>query len=33
MILAPLPFLATLDLKPGALDHAPVFRDWILLAG
>jgi transposase len=33
MILDPLHFLATLDKKPGALDHAPVFREWSLPAG
>jgi transposase len=32
MVLDPLHFLATLDHKPGALDHAPVFRDWNLPA-
>jgi transposase len=32
MILDPLHFLATLDRKPGSLDHAPVFRDWRLPA-
>ena len=32
MILEPLHYLATLDRKPGALDHAPVFRDWVLPA-
>jgi transposase len=32
MILDPLHFLATLGRKPGALDHAPVFRDWKLPA-
>jgi transposase len=32
MILDPLHFLAALDRKPGALDHAPVFRDWKLPA-
>jgi transposase len=32
MILDPLHFLATLDKKPGSLDHAPVFRDWALPA-
>ncbi len=32
MILDPLHYLATLDRKPGALDHAPVFRDWVLPA-
>jgi transposase len=32
MVLDPLHFLATLDTKPGALDHAPVFRDWELPA-
>jgi transposase len=32
MILDPLHFLATLDRKPAALDHAPVFRDWVLPA-
>jgi transposase len=30
MVLDPLHYLATLDRKPGALDHAPVFRDWEL---
>jgi transposase len=33
MILDPLHFLATLGQKPGSLDHAPVFRDWVLPAG
>ena len=32
MVLDPLHFLAALDHKPGALDHAPVFRDWNLPA-
>jgi transposase len=32
MILDPLHFLAALDRKPGSLDHAPVFRDWVLPA-
>src|SRR5437899_4180111 len=32
MILDPIHFLATLGKKPGALDHAPVFRDWKLPA-
>ena len=32
MVLDPLHYLATLDRKPGALDHAPVFRDWELPA-
>ena len=32
MILDPLHYLATLERKPGALDHAPVFRDWKLPA-
>jgi hypothetical protein len=32
MVLDPLHFLATLGTKPGALDHAPVFRDWELPA-
>jgi transposase len=32
MILDPHHYLATLDRKPGALDHAPVFRDWALPA-
>jgi len=32
MILEPTHFLATLARKPGALDHAPVFRDWDLPA-
>ena len=30
MVLDPFHFLAALDRKPGALDHAPVFRDWKL---
>jgi transposase len=30
MVLDPLHYLATLDRKPAALDHAPVFRDWEL---
>lgn len=30
MVLDPLHYLATLDRKPGALDHAPAFRDWEL---
>jgi len=30
MVLDPLHYLATLDRKPGALDHASVFRDWEL---
>jgi transposase len=32
MILDPVHYLATLGRKPGALDHAPVFRDWKLPA-
>ena len=32
MILDPIHYLATLDRKPGALDHSPVFRDWKLPA-
>ena len=32
MILDPLHYLATLDRKPGSLDHAPVFRGWSLPA-
>ena len=32
MVLDPIHFLAALDRKPGALDHAPVFRDWKLPA-
>ena len=32
MILDPLHYLATLGRKPGALDHAPVYRDWKLPA-
>ncbi len=32
MVLDPLHYLATLDCKPGVLDHAPVFRDWELPA-
>lgn len=31
-MLDPLHYLATLDRKPGALDHAPVYRDWKLPA-
>ena len=30
MVLEPIHYLATLGRKPGALDHAPVFRDWKL---
>jgi hypothetical protein len=30
MILEPIHYLAALGRKPGALDHAPVFRDWKL---
>jgi transposase len=29
-VLDPLHFLGTLEHKPGALDHAPVYRDWQL---
>jgi hypothetical protein len=32
LVLDPIHFLATLGKKPGALDHAPVFRDWKLPA-
>jgi transposase len=32
MVLDPLHYLATLSRKPGALDHAPVYRDWKLPA-
>jgi transposase len=32
LVLNPLHYLATLDRKPGALDHAPVYRDWKLPA-
>jgi transposase len=32
MVLDPLHYLTTLDRKPAALDHAPVFRDWELPA-
>src|SRR5262249_41590704 len=32
MVLDPLHYLATLDRKPGVLEHAPVFRDWELPA-
>ena len=32
MILDPIHYLATLGRKPGALDHAPVYRDWKLPA-
>jgi hypothetical protein len=30
MVLDPIHYLAALGRKPGALDHAPVFRDWEL---
>jgi transposase len=33
MVLEPTHYLAALDRRPGALDHAPVFRDWRLPAG
>jgi transposase len=33
MVLEPTHYLAALERKPGALDHAPVFRDWRLPAG
>jgi transposase len=33
MVLEPTHYLAALGRKPGALDHAPVFRDWGLPAG
>jgi transposase len=32
MVLEPTHYLAALDRRPGALDHAPVFRDWRLPA-
>ncbi len=32
LVLDPLHYLATLDRKPGALDHAPVYRNWKLPA-
>jgi transposase len=32
LVLDPLHYLATLSRKPGALDHAPVYRDWKLPA-
>ena len=32
MVLEPTHYLAALDRRPGALDHAPVFRDWQLPA-
>ena len=32
MVLDPIHYLATLDRKPGALDHSPVYRDWKLPA-
>jgi transposase len=32
MVLDPLHYLATLSRKPGALDHAPVYRNWGLPA-
>ena len=31
-VLDPLHFLALLPTKPAALDHAPVYRDWVLPA-
>ena len=31
-MLDPLHYLATLERKPAALDHAPVYRDWQLPA-
>jgi hypothetical protein len=33
MALEPTHYLAALERKPAALDHAPVFRDWRLPAG
>jgi hypothetical protein len=33
MVLEPTHYLAALERKPAALDHAPVFRDWRLPAG
>jgi hypothetical protein len=32
MVLNPIHYLATLERKPGALDHSPVYRDWKLPA-
>ena len=32
MVPDPIHYLATLDRKPGALDHSPVYRDWKLPA-
>lgn len=32
MVLDPLHYLATLDRRPAAFDHSPVFRDWTLPA-
>jgi len=32
MVTDPIHYLATLDRKPGALDHSPVYRDWKLPA-
>ena len=32
MIPDPIHYLATLERKPGALDHSPVYRDWKLPA-
>jgi transposase len=32
MLADPIHYLATLDRKPGALDHSPVYRDWKLPA-
>jgi transposase len=32
LVLDPVHYLATLGRKPGALDHAPAFRDWALPA-
>jgi hypothetical protein len=28
-VLDPIHYLATLERKPGALDHTPVYRDWM----
>lgn len=33
MVLDPIHYLATLERRPAALDHSPVYRDWKLPAG
>jgi hypothetical protein len=32
VVLDPIHYLATLGMKPGAIDHSPVYRDWKLPA-